>query len=122
MTTVRVRLRNDLDKNYNTQIELVQLSEVSRLLNGFAALGMFWLGAVVCILIPVLHFVLVPGGILAGIFMFVYKYAQKEMLVSGEIRCLHCNHEIKLKPAPFNWPKKELCPQCGTELVIELPD
>lgn len=112
-------MRNDLDNGYDSTIEIESLSTLARLLNGFAALGLFWLGALVCVLIPVLHFVLVPVGLLAGVFFFVFKFGQKENLVSGKIRCLNCNHEMTLKPASFNWPKKEMCTQCGTELVME---
>ncbi len=117
-TLVRVNVRNDLDKQVFVELIIVPLALLGRLKFAAKALAVCWGIAVLCVFIPVFHFVLVPGAIIVGLFFFYRQFQFYEFLLGGQIRCPSCNEEFSAKPAGFNWPKRETCPRCGLELIL----
>lgn len=69
-----------------------------RILRALAALGTMWLLALVSVLIPVAHFVLVPGFLLAGPVVAFMRFRVTEI------------NEMVVGP----------CPTCGDPMTIEM--
>ena len=101
------------------QLRIESDSFASRFRRGFQLLILFWVGAFVCIFIPVLHFILVPTGILLGFFMFYREMGFQYRLVSGIIECPGCRQSYNVRPLGFNWPKYERCRCCDADLILE---
>lgn len=116
---VTVRSRSDLEKISTADVEIISLNSSSRMMRALKGLGICWAIAVFCVLIPILHFVLVPAFLLIGIVMFIQQWGQKFYFVSGSIRCPGCQTEMKLKEGAFDWPKREICTGCRSDLRIE---
>lgn len=117
-TAVIVKSRADLDKLSETQVEIEELTSSGRAMRGLKALGICWAIAVFCILIPMLHFILVPAFLLLGGLMFMQQWGQKFWFVEGTIRCPSCQTELKPRVGTFDWPKREICNNCRADLDI----
>jgi len=77
-----------------------------------------WCVAVLCILIPILHFVLVPAFFFLGIYLAVRVTKLKHLILSGTIKCPHCSHDVSLPKSAANWPHSEICQNCSSVLRI----
>ena len=115
---VSIRDRSDSSKSLDTEIQVVSLSVVQRLLSGAITLVTCWIVAAVCILIPVLHFVLVPLAIIVGVVAFFVRFNLKEMREASRTKCPVCSNELHLEKSAFNWPMIETCKSCGSRLTI----
>lgn len=120
-TSVIVKSRADLDKTTQANVQIVTLTKGGRLIRGLKALGICWAIAIFCILIPILHFVLVPLFLLIGALMFMQQWGQQYYFVSGSILCPSCQTEIKPKAGAFDWPKREICHNCRADLSFSPP-
>jgi hypothetical protein len=118
MVSVKIVVRNDMDKYSLANLQVTSMSEWNRLLLAAKNLGICWGGALLCVLIPVLHFVLVPLGILLGIIVFIYKAKLRQFVSASEISCPACQSKIHLRAKPFNWPLRETCSQCHSQLQM----
>lgn len=89
---------------------------VGRALKG---LGMAWLIAVGCVFIPVAHFVLVPGFVLAGLVVFAMRLNRREEVVEVSGSCPDCqvpqNFEVGTGWRP---PFSTSCRGCGRGLEL----
>jgi len=82
-------------------------------------LAIFWGLAIISILIPVFHFVLVPLFFCLGFFFAHRGYKSEGEVLSGTTTCSHCNTEIIVKKAELNWPITEICQGCARVVRIE---
>jgi len=82
-------------------------------------LGLFWGIALVSVLIPVFHFVLVPLFFFLGIFFGYRSYKSEGRVLGGETHCPHCKNEVKVKPAELQWPVSEICQNCARVVRME---
>jgi hypothetical protein len=86
-------------------------------------LGLFWLLGGISLFIPLAHFVLVPGFLIAGpvIAYLTYKTTRRRDHVDGE--CPVCKETIKIKmEAKDELPKWTYCPACTAPLQITSSD
>lgn len=89
------------------------LSKTEKLIKACKKLGLFWALAVFSVLVPVLHFFLVPLFLVLGIYLALRSYKSLGQVVSGETRCPHCQSEIHIKPGDLQWPLTEICQTCA---------
>lgn len=116
---VVVRSRSDLDKQSDGLIVVKGFGKSARMWRAIKALLICWFIAAFCILVPILHFVLVPAFLLVGVFMFFHQMSVTTHLISGSVRCPSCQNEMSLKPMAFDWPKREICTNCRSDLTLE---
>lgn len=70
------------------------------------------------ILVPILHFVLVPlFFVLTGVFA-VTTYLEDAEVLQAEIACPNCRKEVKWERESEEWPKTIRCPGCSYTLQI----
>lgn len=110
---------NTGDDKLTTGVAMVHLfGKNEKLMRAGKKLGLFWLIAVFCVFLPVVHFFLVPGFFLIGLFMF-YRVMQTDgEVLSGKIPCPLCGKEVELGREFLNWPLKEICQGCVRVLRI----
>ncbi len=94
-------------------------SPPERMAQSLKKLGLFWGIALVSVLIPVFHFVLVPLFLILGLFFARRSYKSEGQVLGGETRCPHCQTEIKVKPAELQWPLSEICQNCARVVRME---
>ncbi len=120
MTTLKITVAMDADKTGTTEASVRTLSKGERFMIGLRATGITWGIAVLCVLIPVFHFILVPAFLFAGLVMFFIQYRKTEFLKSAQVKCPKCANIFHLKNLSFNWPLRQTCPNCQMVLLLEL--
>lgn len=85
-----------------------------RAVRALLRLGACWGLAVACIFVPLLHFVLVPGFLVAGPVL-AWLGARATVVVKSErVTCPRCNVETPVEPGSTGWPIRLWCASCGT--------
>jgi hypothetical protein len=88
----------------------------------FAALARWWAIALLCVVIPVAHFVLVPSFCLFGVYTFVQRFATTERATVAHGRCPDCGTEQPLElAARWHVPQAVTCRHCRRGLTLTLP-
>jgi hypothetical protein len=86
---------------------------------GLKKLAMFWLLAVFCIFIPVLHFFLVPLFLIVGVVAMVTQMKNTHHLEHGTFTCPNCHEPMAVKDFYFSNGKRFRCKSCSQQLVLE---
>lgn len=86
----------------------------------FKYLGLCWLAAVLSIFLPIAHFFLVPGFLIAGPFVAYVKWNQQNRLLGGSGQCASCEKALSIEPGAIKWPLEELCDGCWKKNKIEI--
>lgn len=81
--------------------------------------GMCWGFAIVCVFIPLLHFILVPGFLIAGPIVAFVVLSRESAILGGKGLCPYCNAALPIARAPYRFPISDLCTQCQSSLKIE---
>jgi len=82
-----------------------------------------WLVAALCILIPIAHFILVPGFLAAGVIVAARKWKVAEEGREARGECPACHHEVVIDlEKNSELPQWRKCPDCGKALELaEIP-
>lgn len=103
----------------NGEVYLRHWERPARMKRALKAWGMCWGGAVVAVLIPGLHFVLVPGLLLAGLIVPVVVFQQESAILGGLSECPKCGKPLPLVGGKDRWPLHDVCSACFESVVIE---
>lgn len=90
-----------------------------RMMAALKKLGMVWGVAILCVLIPVFHFVLVPLFLVLGIVLAHRTYKSEGLVLEGSVPCPHCQTEVTMKKGELRWPISEICQGCARVVRIE---
>ena len=91
----------------------------ARLVRAAKSWALLWALAVVSILVPVAHFVLVPAFLLAGPIAGVARYRQRSGVLGGEATCPSCGARMIIEARADRWPFLEHCEACGRAVWVE---
>ena len=106
------------DKITEGFLEVHLFSPREKMQQSLKKLALFWFIALLSVLIPVFHFVLVPLFFFLGIF-FAYRSSKSEgQVLGGMSKCPHCQKEVPIKKAELQWPLSEICQNCTRVLRI----
>lgn len=78
-----------------------------------------WALAIVSVVFPIVHFVLVPGFFLAGPIGAYLLSQQSSQVLGGETACPECGRPLLLEKGPDRWPLADLCTGCQTAVTVE---
>lgn len=98
---------------------LRHLNTGDRVKAGLTLFGASWLIAIVFVLFPVIHFVMVPLFLLLGPVGFLYGYRSTERIESGTCTCPNCAKGIHFPAGRYKAEYKETCPQCLHALYVK---
>ncbi|GMU58836.1 MAG: hypothetical protein IT380_00245 [Myxococcales bacterium] len=99
-------------------VQVSSLSWGARLGRGLKTLGALWLASIASILIPGLHFVLVPGFFVAGLVFLVLRVRGTVRLEPGSFPCPKCGVAVPIEDGTTGWPAKCACPDCCARLSL----
>jgi hypothetical protein len=101
------------------QIAVARHDPGARLKRGLLALGACWGLAALTVLVPIAHFVLVPGFFLLGIWLLVKRLGEDATIVSVEGDCPKCGERRTfLASGRLKTRSKVQCPVCRNELEL----
>jgi hypothetical protein len=101
-------------------LEMIEWSDAERKARALKWGGMCFGAGVVCVIFPLVHFVLVPGLILASPFLALQFYKQESWVKGGEGPCPNCGKTLKIGAGKPKFPLRDLCTECRNEVRIEL--
>ena len=114
----RLKLRDRQGRAVATVLRRSLPARVLRAL--LTALGL-WAAGAFCVLIPLLHFVLVPGFAVAGLVMLVLRLREAESLVALRGECPECRAERDFPASGGARSGRQVhCDGCGSMLTLEL--
>jgi hypothetical protein len=101
-------------------VETAVLSPAERFKRAGAAVLAGIAVAVIAIPIPIVHFILVPGGLTLGLIFAVIRLRQAEVFRSVRGRCPFCGTEQSFTVmGRFQLPKDVICSNCHRRLELE---
>ncbi len=108
----------DAKKNHSSfDFRLIEMPE--RIFSGVKILGILWVIAIGCILVPFLHFILVPGFLFLGM---VFGYASWETqfeIMKGNFLCPNCDQENSVAGESYRLPRNRRCDKCSVTLQLK---
>lgn len=84
--------------------------------------GFAWLGALICLPIPGLHFVAVPACLFIGppLGFVIYRfYRGSTEIISGSASCPQCKADRVFSNQTVDWPYNTSCEHCRADWTIE---
>ncbi len=89
-------------------------SVMDRVLRALVMLGVMWLLALITVVIPIAHFVLVPGFLLAGPFVALMRYRVTEVNERVTGACPVCGSDMAIPlDSSDRLPMWTYCPSTG---------
>ncbi len=87
---------------------------------GLKTLALFWAIAIVCVLIPIAHFFLVPGFLIGGIVAAKRRWERAREGIEANGSCPVCKHTIHIDlEKNGEIPQWRDCPECGEALELQ---
>lgn len=109
---------NDGDRQAGS-LQTTRYDQGDRLKRALQRLAFFWLLAGITLFIPIAHFVLVPGFLIAGPVVAYLTYQTEAVRNHTSGTCPACGKEITLAmDAKDTLPKWTYCPDCNAPLQI----
>jgi hypothetical protein len=105
-------------RSVDGEVTIEPLSGAARLRRALATLAFCWLLAVGAILVPIAHFVLVPGLLLAGPFIAMGAYKAERQVTGGTGSCPVCRTPIRFKKGAHPEGFSYSCRECRSLLRV----
>jgi len=102
------------------QMHITEFSVAEQKSRAIQSLLKFWLIAAVCILIPIAHFLLVPGFFIGGIIVASRRWKTEQEGDDASGNCPACDNHITI-PLEKNadLPQWHDCPECADPLQLQ---
>jgi len=101
------------------EVFIQEYDEKARLKRALKMLGLCWAGALAAVFLPIVHFVLVPGLFLGGVFLAVYMHGIHSLVLGGEGVCPNCEKILPIAKGLDQWPLEDVCTACRSGVKIE---
>lgn len=98
---------------------VANFSRGERFIRSLKILGACWGLAMIAIIIPALHFLLVPLFFFGGIFGAAFTYVRTRELKMGSATCPFCKIDIPIGQSKLSWPLPIQCGKCKQELYVQ---
>jgi hypothetical protein len=108
---MEVSLVSSNEKQGVGKVEVLFWAPPERTRRALKTLGIFWGAAIISVILPLVHFVLVPGFLLGGPIAAFFAWAQQAKILSSSCVCPSCSTSFQIKGAP-NWPMSQVCSNC----------
>ena len=72
------------------------------------------------IFIPILHFILVPLGLVAAVLVSLQGWRLRQIILSGQGTCPYCGAEFRILRRSFQLPFEDICERCSRQVVIQM--
>ncbi|MEK6577722.1 MAG: hypothetical protein AABZ55_00720 [Bdellovibrionota bacterium] len=100
-------------------VKLQTWNKKDRIARAIKAWFFCWLAAVLSVLIPILHFILVPAFFFSGPIVAFIFYHQEEILLGGRSRCPACSVDFAIAKMDPHFPLHDICSHCQESVRIE---
>ena len=101
------------------EVRVQRWTFVNRLARAAKTLGVLWGLAIVSVIVPVAHFLLVPGLLVAGCIVAFTVARQRSTVLGGEGTCPACSKLVAISRCGDEWPLTDSCQHCHAFLRVE---
>jgi hypothetical protein len=101
------------------ELEIQNWDKSDRLGRSLKWTAILWGGALISVLIPILHFLLVPSFFIAGPIVGWLTYKTEKAVLGGKGSCPFCKAPLEIAKTAYEFPVKELCTECYSSLAIQ---
>lgn len=105
-------------KTSHGEIRIQSWDKRERTIRALKTWALCWCGAVLSVILPLVHFILVPGLFVAGPLLAYWISGQESVILDGTASCPSCGKELRIARAKYRMPASELCTQCQSSLKI----
>src|SRR3990167_3111214 len=98
MEAVTLQIRDSAREPLPALLEVESIPMPSRVGRGVMVLLGVWALAVACVFVPLLHFVLVPGFLVAGPVLAWFTARATVLVKSTQIECPRCGKQTSIEP------------------------
>ncbi len=119
--TRNIQFKSQKNNNINpAEMHLLTFSIQEQKVRAIKTLLLFWTIATVCVLIPIAHFILVPGFLIGGIVAAKRRWGKSEEGVYARGICPDCKNTISINlDKNAELPQWHNCPECGDMLELQ---
>jgi hypothetical protein len=118
VATIDVLLVSSNEKQNNGKIQVISWSPPERTKRALKTWAICWGAAIVCVMFPIVHFVAVPGFLLAGPIAAFFIWAQEAKVMGGECTCPSCGNPFQVAKGRPQWPLSDVCSKCHEAITI----
>jgi len=104
------------------EVYLENWNQKQRTRRALKALGIAWGLAVIGVLIPLVHLILVPSLLIAGPIAAYIVYQNESSVLGGISQCRQCLAPFEIVKSANHWPLKDVCSKCFANVTIEKKD
>lgn len=95
-------------------------SQKDRLNRAILSLVYCWLAALLTLPVLILHWITVPGFLIAGVVLFFQQLRSKALVLRASGTCPVHKSEVDIRLNPNQWPPVWVyCPQCNSSLHLQ---
>lgn len=121
--TIELRLKGFGTPPGNARAEVAELTLPERLKRAAVVFGAFVAVAIIALPIPIVHFVVVPGGLLLAVALGAVRLGQGQIFRGVQGRCPYCGTEQQFSLfGRFRLPRQVDCVNCHRVLTLEEED
>lgn len=111
---VTLQIRDSTRAPTHSTLEVAHLGAGVRARRAATRLFICWALAGVSVLVPLLHFVLVPGFFIAGFVLAALAFRAAVEVRSPKVPCPKCAQQTPVEAGTTGWPVTIWCAGCGT--------
>ncbi|MBC7692325.1 MAG: hypothetical protein H7222_11225 [Methylotenera sp.] len=116
---IAVKIRSQTDEVSIGSVQLEIWDQKERMRRALKLLALLWGIGIFCVILPLVHFFLVPSFLIAGPIAASIVYAKDRMILGGKGLCPHCKQDLPIAKTQDQWPISDLCTVCQSALSIE---
>lgn len=114
-----MKIESGADKSITLNRQIILLSAKERIKRSFKSAVLYFGLSVVSILIPVLHFVLVPLFLGLTVFMGISHFKNNKQVDLSDVNCPVCGKKLKESTVYFHGESVRLyCYECRNHLIV----
>jgi hypothetical protein len=116
-----IRFKSQKNNNTNdAEMQVIAFTKQEQKTRALKTLMLFWAIALVCVLIPIAHFFLVPGFLIGGAIAAKRRWNKEKEGIDASGVCPACKNNIRI-PLDKNaeLPQWHDCPECGDALELQ---
>ncbi len=114
---VVVQVRGQGGLTTQATLHIASLTDRARFMRATRTSALLFGLAVVSLPIPPIHWILVPGFLIAAIVSFFVRIRTDELL-EGHVTCPKCHGAFDVESQPPSWPLDQTCHHCKAQLVV----
>lgn len=114
-----VRVKDANGREAQGEVYIQVWDQKKRTARALKTLGLCWGLALITVVVPILHFILVPGFFVAGPAAAWIIYQQSSIVLGGATTCPKCKEAFKIERGREKWPLEDVCSKCYQAVFIE---